>query len=93
MKVEFEKIGLNYVNQFPVKVFYEGRVVGSYFADFLVEGKVVVELKAIRELSVNDGKQLLNYLRATDKDVGLLLNFGGRAEVKRKIYEKARRRE
>ena len=87
MMIEFGKAGLVYVNQFPVKVYYEGKVVGSYTADFVVEEKVIVEIKAIRELSVADESQLLNYLRCTDKEVGLLLNFGEKASVRRKVFD------
>jgi len=90
LKIEFGKVGLRFENQFLVKVYYEGEVVGDYFADFVVEDKVIVEVKAVRELGGGEGKQLLNYLKATDKDVGLLLNFGEKAEVRRKIFEIAR---
>lgn len=84
--VEFGRMGLKFGRQVPVKVCYEGVNVGDYIADFIVEGKVVVEIKAIRELTDCDGKQLLNYLRITDKDVGLLLNFGREPEFKRKVF-------
>ncbi|MFH0711614.1 MAG: GxxExxY protein [archaeon] len=55
--------------------------------DFLIEGKVIVEIKAIRELSRQDENQLMNYLRSTDKEVGLILNYGLRPEVKRRVYD------
>jgi len=78
MKIELEKSGIKFSNQFPVKVFYDGQVVGDYVADFIVDGKIVVELKAISNISMKDSNQLLNYLSATSKVVGLLLNFGER---------------
>ena len=84
--VEFGKLGLSFGRQVPVKVSYEGIIVGDYIADFIVEDKIVVEIKAIRELTDCDGKQLLNYLRITGKKVGLLLNFGREPEFKRKIF-------
>ncbi len=87
MAIEFEKLGMKCVSQYPVKVFYDGCVVGDYIADFIVEDKVIVEIKAIRELSQADENQLLNYLAATDKEVGLLFNFGKKAQVKRKMYD------
>jgi GxxExxY protein len=87
MMIEFRRAGIKFVNQFPVMVFYKGEVVGDYVADFLVEEKVIVEIKAIRELSLVDENQLLNYLTSTDKEVGLLLNFGEKAEIKRKVYD------
>jgi len=93
LAVEFRREGLKFGQQVPVRVFYEGEVVGDYVADFIVEGKVVVEVKANCGLGVSDESQLLNYLRCTGKDVGLVLNFGKKAEFKRKIFETARGRE
>jgi len=90
LKIEFKKVGIEFENQVPIRVYYEGEVVGDYVADFIVDGKVIVEVKAVVGLGDSDGKQLLNYLRATDKDVGLVLNFGRKPEVKRKIFETAR---
>ncbi len=87
LMIEFEKVGLKYVNQYPIKIFYKGKIVGDYVADFVVEGKVIVEVKANKILSSSDENQLLNYLTSTDKEVGLVLNFGEKAEVKRKVYD------
>jgi len=87
LAVEFGILGLMFERQVPIRVVYRDVLVGEYYADFVVDGKVIVEVKAIRELSGADGKQLLNYLRATDKEVGLLLNFGQKPEVKRKVYD------
>ena len=86
LALEFKNEGLIFERQVPMKVFYKGDVIGNYVADFVVEGKVVVEIKAIREITEMDGRQLLNYLKATNNDVGLLLNFGKEPEIKRKIY-------
>ena len=87
MCLEFRKSGINFESQVPIKVFYGGEVVGDYVADFVIEGKVIVEIKALRVMSSVDENQLLNYLTCTDKGVGLLLNFGEKAEIKRKIYD------
>ena len=87
MIIEFGKMGLEYHNQYPVKVYYEGKIIGNYVADFVVEKKVIVEIKAIKQLSKNDECQLLNYLTATNYEVGLLLNYGDRPEIKRKVYD------
>ncbi len=87
MAVEFRKVGLKFGQQVGVSVFYEGENVGDYVADFIVEGKVVVEVKALSEFSGNEKGQLLNYLRATDLEVGLVLNFGREAKVKRKVLD------
>jgi len=85
---EFKKEGLVFERQVPIKVLYKGEVMGDYVADFIVDGKVIVEVKALQEVGGAEGAQLLNYLRATGNSVGLLLNFGRKAEVKRKVYEK-----
>ena len=85
LMIEFDELGLKYVNQHPVVVIYRGKVVGNYVADFFVEGKVIVEIKAIREIGAAEKNQLLNYLSCSDKEVGLLLNFGLKPEFCRKI--------
>jgi GxxExxY protein len=72
--------------QKPIKVFYSGEIVGEYFCDLLVENKILVEVKATSSLLKEHEAQLLNYLRATNKEVGLLLNFGPEPEVKRKVF-------
>lgn len=81
------KGGLNFENQYPIKVIFEGEIVGDYYADFLVEDKIVVEIKTSRGLCKADEKQLLNYLKCTDKEVGLLLNFGEKPQVVRKVFD------
>ena len=87
MIVEFNKSGLKFGNQYPINVSYEGEIVGEYIADFVVEDNVIVEIKAIKQLSQADENQLLNYLTATDMEVGLLLNYGEKPEIKRKVYD------
>lgn len=71
--------------QYPVKVYYNEVLVGDYFADILVEKKIILELKAAKQIQREHEIQLLNYLRASDLKVGLLLNFGKKPEFKRKI--------
>lgn len=92
MLIELRDLGLSVQNQVPIKVFYKGQKVGEYFADLLVEHKVVVELKAVDLLANSHEAQLINYLKATAYEVGLLLNFGPKPEHKRKAYENARKR-
>ena len=92
MEVELVARGLTIIPQAPLKVYYSGVVVGEYFADLLVEGCVIVELKAAEGIVTEHHAQLLNYLKATDINVGLLLNFGPKPEVRRKVYETARQR-
>jgi GxxExxY protein len=77
--------------QAPIKVLYDGDVVGEYCADILVEDEVIVEIKAVRNLVVEHEAQLLNYLKATDIEVGLLLNFGVQPQVKRKVLDNDRK--
>ncbi|MCE1164897.1 MAG: GxxExxY protein, partial [Bacteroidetes bacterium] len=71
---------------FPITVYYENHCVGHYFADLLIDDKIILELKAIDSLSKEQENQLINYLKATEFKIGLLLNFGKKPEVKRKIY-------
>jgi GxxExxY protein len=91
MMIEFKKDGIPAVPQFPIKVFYEGEVIGEYYADILVDNKVIVEIKAAKRLVEENEAQLLNYLKATDIEVGLLLNFGTEPEVKRKAFDNTRK--
>ena len=86
MVIELRKMGLQVSQQKRVKVYYEKEVVGDYYSDLLVENSVINELKASKSLSVADELQLINYLKATDIEVGLLLNFGEKAEFRRKIF-------
>jgi len=78
--------GLECEAEKPIKVYHNDRVVGDYRADLLVESVVLLELKASEELNPANEKQLINYLKATDIEVGLLLNFGKRPQFKRKVF-------
>ncbi len=84
--LELQKQGLNVKQQFPVKVYYDGQIVGEYFADLLVNDLVIIELKAAEQIIKAHEAQLVNYLKATNLEVGLILNFGPKAEFKRKIF-------
>jgi GxxExxY protein len=86
MAIELRKLGLTVLEQSPINVYYKGILVGEYFADLLVEGLVIVELKAADGIVEEHEAQLLNYLKATDIEVGLLLNFGPKPQIKRKIF-------
>lgn len=78
--IELDKLGLEIKQQHPISVYYENQLIGEYYADIVVDDKVIIELKAIH------GNQLLNYLKATEIEIGLLLNFGIKPEIKRKIF-------
>ena len=85
MRIALRESGIAARQQSPIAVRYEGEIVGDYFADLLVEGPVIVEVKAAKTLCDEHDAQLLNYLRATGVQVGLLLNFGPTPEFRRKV--------
>ena len=86
--IELNRRGLSVGNQVPLKVIYKEEIVGEYFADLLVEGKVIVEIKAVRHQLKEHQAQLLNYLKATGIQVGLLVNFTrNKAEIKRMVLD------
>ena len=87
MMIELKSIGLQCEKQTPINVYYKEMRIGEYFADIVVENKVIVELKAAESLCEEHEAQLLNYLKATEIEVGLLLNFGKIPQIKRKIFE------
>lgn len=91
LAVELRSLGLTVEQQVPVHVYYQGVLVGRFDADLLVEGVVIVELKAIEVLAKIHEVQLVNYLRATRIEVGLLLNFGAKFEVCRRIFTNDRK--
>ena len=84
--IELQSMGIFVEKQRRIKVFYLEHEVGDYFADLIVDNKVIVELKASEALCEEHEYQLINYLKATEIEVGLLLNFGKRPEFKRKIF-------
>ncbi len=83
--------GLKCETEKPIKVYHDGHVVGDYRADLLVENCVILELKACEELNPAHEAQMINYLRATEIEVGYLLNFGKNAKFSRKIYSNNRK--
>ncbi len=88
---ELGKMQLAVKQQERVDVHYDGILVGEYFADVVVKDLVLVELKSSRQLIDKDEAQLLNYLKATKYEVGLLLNFGTKPEIKRKAFDNERK--
>ena len=87
LRIELQKAGLRVKQQEPISVFYDGQVVGEYYADLWVEERVVVELKAALALVKEHEVQLVNYLTATKVELDLLMNFGSSVQVKRKFRE------
>ncbi len=86
MLIELRKMGLDCKEEYPVRVYYEEHEVGDYRADIIVEDKVIIENKASESLCEENEFQLINYLKATDIEIGLLLNFGKKPEFRRKIF-------
>jgi GxxExxY protein len=91
MIVAGKKFGLEIRKKYPIRVSFEGVVVGNYEADLLVNKAVIAELKTVRTLTPQHEAQLLNYLKATEYEVGFLFNFGPKAEYKRMIFENSRK--
>lgn len=87
MAIELRKLGLEVIQKAHIEVYYAGEVIGEYYADLLVADAVIVELKATKVLTDAHIAQLLNYLKATQYEVGLVMNFGPEAKFKRKIYD------
>lgn len=86
MKIELESRGFTVECQKPIKVHYQGSPVGEYYADMVVNELVIIELKASESLNHKHQYQLQNYLKATDIEVGLLLNFGHKPEFVRRVF-------
>ena len=89
--IELRKMGLKVITEASIVVCYAGELVGEYQADLLVADAVIVELKAVKKLVEEHEAQLLNYLKATPYEVGLLLNFGPQPEIKRKAFDNSRK--
>ncbi|HDL02112.1 MAG TPA: GxxExxY protein [candidate division Zixibacteria bacterium] len=86
LMIELKDIGLNSINQKSLNVYYKNQLVGDFKADIIVEDKIIIEIKAVSKLTVQHEAQLINYLKATDTKVGLLVNFGDKLEFKRRIF-------
>jgi GxxExxY protein len=87
--LELGSAGLRVTRQQPIKVYYQGSLVGDYFADLVVDNKVIIELKVAEAICDAHIAQLRNYLRATEIEVGLLLNFGTNPQFARKFFSNA----
>jgi GxxExxY protein len=87
-----KSLGLNVSSRVAIPLWFRGHQVGHFQGDILVENCVLLELKAVRALDSAHRAQLLNYLRATDIEVGLLLNFGEKPEFKRLIFDNSKKK-
>ena len=86
--IELTKAGLKSEREKRIQVYYDGKVVGDFVADILVEEKVILELKSVSQVHPAHEAQLINYLKATGIKVGLLINFGEKVEIKRKVLDR-----
>lgn len=91
LKIELEAENLKTESQRPITVMYKRQKVGDYYADLIVENQVIIEIKAAEKVISAHEAQLVNYLKSTDKEVGLLFNFGPKAQVVRKIFTNDRK--
>jgi GxxExxY protein len=91
LEVLLNELGMNVERQKEICVYYHGKVVGNYKADMVINDVVLLEIKSVEKLIDAHDAQLLNYLKATELEVGLLLNFGRQAEFHRKIYDNPRK--
>lgn len=90
--IELRKMGFKCISEAPIRVYYEGILVGDYRADILVDDCIIIENKASEALAEENEFQLINYLKATEIEIGLLLNFGKKPELKRKIFTNDRKK-
>ena len=89
--IELKSAGFMVLQQQNIKVYYENQVVGDYFADIIVNDLIILEVKAAEGLRDENKAQLINYLKATNKEIGLLLNFGKKPDFKRAIFSNVRK--
>lgn len=87
LMIELRKAGIIANSQVKLTVYYEDEIVGAFRADIIVDNKLLIELKATYEITPKDEVQTVNYLKATKYEVGLLINFGGSVQVKRKYRD------
>ena len=90
--IELEKKGFEIESQKPISVYYNKRIVGEYYVDIVVNKLEMLEIKAHESLIEAHEVQLINYLKATSYEIGLLLNFGRKAEIRRKVFANFRKR-
>jgi GxxExxY protein len=86
--IELRKAGLKCYESHPIQVFYDETPIGVYYADIIVEDCIIIETKSVEYLRPEHDAQILNYLKATDIEVGILLNFGLKPEIRRKVFSR-----
>jgi len=91
LMIELNRRGMMVNDKLPIQVFYLGQLIGEYYADIAVNDLIILEIKAVKALVTEHEAQLLNYLKATSYEVGLLLNFGPKPETKRRSFDNTRK--
>jgi GxxExxY protein len=91
LMIELNRRGIKVNDELPIQVYYLGQIIGEYYADIVVSDLIILEIKAVKSLAVEHEAQLLNYLKATPYEVGLLLNFGPKPETKRRSFDNPRK--
>jgi GxxExxY protein len=84
--IKLKQTGVDVIQQAPIKVYFEGQLIGDFIADLLVDDKIIVEVKAVSALSSVHEVQLVNYLKATGIKVGLLVNYGEKLKIVRRVF-------
>jgi GxxExxY protein len=92
LAIALSEAGLRVVQQSPIPVYFRGRSVSDFRCDLIVEDKVILELKAVKQIAPEHHAQTLNYLRATDVKVALILNFGEKPDFKRLVFDNERKK-
>lgn len=90
--LELQKNDIPFEKQKPIKVYYNSEIVGDYIADIIVDNRIILEIKAAEIIKEEHELQLINYLKATQIELGLLLNFGKVPEIRRKIFTNDRKK-
>ena len=91
LMIEMKSRGMKVDDELPIHVYYLGQLIGEYYADLVVNDLIILEIKAVKALVTEHEAQLLNYLKATPYEVGLLLNFGPKPETKRRSFDNSRK--
>ena len=92
LQIKLNKMGFKVESQQPIVVYFEETVVGNFRTDLIVEDVVIIEIKAVERLHPRHEVQLVNYLKCTEIEVGLLINFGEQLQLKRKVFDNERKR-
>lgn len=90
-KIALQSIGLQVDDQVPINVYFRGQLIGEFYADLVVNGLIMLELKSVSQIIDEHEAQLLNYLKATKIEVGYVMNFGKSATFKRKVFDNDRK--